>query len=281
MKVKLGIVGMGMLVGVLVLWLFCGRSAAVEAVYPVENGVTWFSRAVVPLSGLFSGVRVAAENERLRRELAAMGMVRLEADLLARENQRLRELLGRGDEAMFVSNRWICAPVLSGSGADGVRGLLRVKGGWLDGVATNATVAVPQGLVGRVVEVTPHTATVRLITHPAMRVSCEIEMGDPDWGRVHGILVGGGARAVRAEAGARLLYVVNPLRIRHLNREPPVVSRAKILTSGLGGVFPRGLPVGFLGEDPHEDESQLEREGDVIPAVDFPSLEDVFIRREN
>ena len=78
-----------------------------------------------------------------------------------------------------------------------------------------------------------------------------------------------------------LLYVVNPFRVRHLERRPKLPPRARIVTSGLGGVFPRGLVVGFLIDGAHEDETKLEREGDVVPAVDFPSLERVFIRREN
>ena len=69
--------------------------------------------------------------------------------------------------------------------------------------------------------------------------------------------------------------------MRHMKRRPALPPNAKIITSGLGGVFPRGLTVGYLVEGCEEDETQLEREGAVMPAVDFPSLEDVFIRRED
>ena len=92
---------------------------------------------------------------------------------------------------------------------------------------------------------------------------------------------GGGATCVAAEADASILYVVNPFRIRHLQQRPDLPPRAKIITSGLGGVFPRGLVVGFLLDGQNADDTRLEREGDVISAVNFPALESVFIRRED
>ena len=96
-----------------------------------------------------------------------------------------------------------------------------------------------------------------------------------------GILEGGGVHAVRPEAATSILYVINPLRVRHLKRRPKLPARARIITNGLGGIFPRGLTVGFLVDEQDEGEMELEREGDVLPAVDFPALENVFIRRED
>ena len=84
-----------------------------------------------------------------------------------------------------------------------------------------------------------------------------------------------------AEADASVLYFVNPLRMRHMRQRLDLPPRAKIITSGLGGIFPRGLVVGFLLDGQHVDETRLEREGDVVSAVDFPALETVFIRRED
>ena len=176
---------------------------------------------------------------------------------------------------------WIPAPVLSRSGTVGVSGIMRLGKGSLAGVKAGAPVAAPEGLVGRVLAVTPHTCDVRLIIDPSMRVSCEIEPPDPSDGPIYGILYGGGAACVAAEADASILYVVNPLRMRHMQRRLDLPPRSKIITSGLGGIFPRGLVVGFLLDGQHIDETRLEREGDVVAAVDFPALENVFIRRED
>lgn len=280
---RTGIIAAGCALAALGLWLACGRSAAKEAVYPVENGRLWLGRALgARLDGLFRGARTAAENRRLRDENDALRMVRGEARALAEENARLRALLGLdAARAPFPTNRWICAPVLARGGAGGVAGLVRVGRGRADGVTTNAAVAVPEGLVGRVEQVSPRTADVRLITSPSVKVACDVETGDATLGVVRGIVEGGGARAVRPEAGASLLYIVDPLRVRHLGRRPRLPARARLVTNGLGGVFPRGLTVGFLVDGQDEGETALEREGDVLPAVDFPALENVFIRRED
>lgn len=279
MKGNTGTVAALVALAALGLWLACGRSLAKEAVYPVENARVWTVRGPVAwLKAVCRPAQTASENQRLRTEAAALRMLETERNALAEENQRLRKLLAYSAAA---TNRWICAPVLSRDGAGGVRGLMRVGRGSADGVKTNATVAVPGGLVGRVEQVSRSTADVRLLTDPSVKVACEIQTGDPSLGAVHGILEGGGTHIAHARTGLSILYLVNPLRIRHMKRRPALPPNAKIITSGLGGVFPRGLTVGYLVEGCEEDETQLEREGAVMPAVDFQSLEDVFIRRED
>ena len=270
MKGQAGIVIAVVAFGALALALWGVRGAAAEAVYPVENGKNWFSRHVVArVRAACARMDLAEENRRLKAENDALRM-----ELAVRAPQK-------ADRAPLQGHHWIPAPVLSRNGTMGVRGYLRVGKGALAGVRKDAAVAVPEGLVGRVSAVSPHTCDVRLISDPSVRVACEIETADPSLGPVYGILYGGGSMCIAAEAEATLLYVVNPLRIRHLRQVPDLPPRAKIITSGLGGIFPRGLVVGFLVEGQRVDNTKLEREGDVVPAVDFPSLENVFIRRED
>lgn len=261
------------------LWLACGRSVVQEIVYPIENGRNWVSRnPLARLKAIFRPGATAMENRRLKLENSALHLLESDIARLRTENLRLRELLDYRNAS--PSNRWICAPVLARDGAGGVRGLIRVGRGSVDGVCTNATVVVPEGLVGRVEQVSPHTADVRLIISPDVKVSCVVKSDNPATGAIRGILEGGGAQLVRADAGASILYSINPLRMRHLKTYalPP---RAKIITSGLGGIFPPGLTVGYLIDGCNADETHLEHEGEVEPAVDFPALEDVFIRRED
>jgi rod shape-determining protein MreC len=121
-------------------------------------------------------------------------------------------------------------------------------------------VAARDGLVGRVRSVSPHTAEVSLITDGSVKVACEVETGDG--ARASGILSGGGGL----------------LSLKHLSGAGDFPPRATVLTSGRGGVFPKGLEVGAL-LDVHADAEGLVREGEVLPNVDFSTLEDVFIRR--
>ena len=240
--------------------LFASRSACAEAVYPVERAkrslsVRVWSRVV----GLFRGSAAQAENVRLRREVASLALARGDCERLEAENARLRALLGYAGRQ---SGEWLAAEVLSSGGAAaGAPNLIRVGKGSLDGVVEGAVVAVPEGLVGRVTAVSPHTAEVTLVTDRSVKVACVVETGSE--GRLSGILSGGSE---------------DLLQLRHLSGAAEAPPRARVLTSGRGGVFPAGIEVGtLLGV--HADGEGFASEGEVQPRVDFATLEDVFIRR--
>ena len=227
------------MVAVLLVAFF--RATPVELAYPVEQAkVTWARRLAARWTGLWHGVDASVENARLRRDL--------------RFTER-------------EPNRWECAEVLSeGGGAAGARRSIRLNKGSLAGIREGAVVAVPEGLVGQVVAVTPHTSEVLLVTDPSLQVACTVEGSE----RIRGILSGG---------------TDDVLLMRHLKAGAEIAPESRVLTSGLGGVFPAGIQVGtFISEGNGRDAAGrhaggLEREGKVRPAVDFTLLEDVFIRR--
>lgn len=240
--------------------LVLSRSFAIEAAYPLERAKLSFSRKVaVRVAGFFRGAEARAENVKLKREVAALSLLRGDMERLEVENARLRRTLGYSARN---PRRWLAAGVLSsGGGAAGVHGTIRVDKGSFAGVKKGAVVVVPEGLVGRVSEVTPHTSTVTLITEASLKVSCEVETLDAVMPR--GVLCGG------SEERLQLKYMVGAA------GELP--ARSRVLTSGLGGVFPKGIEVGTL-LDVKKDDRGLVSEGEVLPAVDYSTLEDVFIR---
>jgi len=257
------------------LWVAGGFAIAAEAVYPLERSATWFQRNVTcRVRTLWRRQNYGSENARLRREndLLRMALQDAERDAAAKPSQE------DADPAMPRAS-WIPAPVLSRNGTTGAKNFLRIGKGSSHGVAQGAAVAVPDGLVGIVSEVSPHTCTVKLISDPSVKVSCTLETGDAAAGAVYGIVSGTGAQtAIQTET--TVLYVVNPLRIGHLKSGFEPAPRTRVVTSGMGGVFPKGITIGYLLSSTREDETKLEREGDIAPAVDFPALEEVFIRRE-
>lgn len=250
-------------IGVLVVALF--RAVPVELAYPAERAkVTWARKVAARWHGLWHGVAASVENERLKREVGSLAMERSEVESVLAENARLRRALN------FVERepaRWEAAEVLSsGGGAANARKTIRVGKGSLAGIREGAVVAVPAGLVGQVVSVSPHTAEVLLVTDPTLQVACSVA-GER---QLRGILSGGSD---------------DLLIIRHLKAGVDIAPRSKVLTSGLGGVFPAGIEVGTFitegnGRDAEGREAGgLEREGKVQPAVDFSMLEDVFVLR--
>ena len=259
MKAKTGILAALTVLGAFALWVAVGYWTAAELVYPVENGTGRLVRYVInPIREALARPHLVLENRRLADEVAQLKMRLGDQATTAAENERLRQLL---DYRPRLKGDWIAAPVLSHGGPLGAQDLIRVGKGSRAGVREGAPVACPRGLVGRVQRVTPHTAEVRLLSDPRLKVACEVETGDPEAPAVFGILSGG--------------------ELIHLRRDFTPPPHARILSSGLGEVYPRGLTVGFLANGVHGDETQLEQEGEVTPAVDFAALEDVFIRRED
>lgn len=245
------------------------RAAPVEAAWPVENAKSSFVRKIASRwHGLWHGVEAAAENVRLRRDVAALEMVRHDNERLAADNDRMRRDLRF---AAREPGMWEAAEVLSsGGGAATARNTIRIAKGSFDGVEAGAAVAVPSGLVGRVVSVTPHTADVLLVTDPTLQVSCRVSGSRP---AVYGIANG--------ESDSSLA-------LKHVRAGSKIDAGAMLETSGMGGVFPDGITVGFFegfsapngarGGNGAADGAALELEGRLRTAVDMSLLEDVFIR---
>ncbi|MDD2460312.1 MAG: rod shape-determining protein MreC [Kiritimatiellia bacterium] len=259
--------------GVLVFWHAGVSVLSREALYPYENAKVWLERTVwVRLQAVLSRARNAARASMLERDVARLRLALAESEALETEVARLRALL---DFSPPIACRWQAAPVLSRGGTSAVWQSVRLAKGSLHGVRKGDPVVVPDGVVGRVTEVSPHTCEVMLITDPNSRVACELETPGEGVGVVRGILYGGGARPA-VNPVLTLLYVVEPLRLRYLARdfEPP--PRTRIVTSGLGPTYPKGLTVGYLLESSLESDG-LSREAAVMPAVDMAALDEVFI----
>ncbi|MDD3543984.1 MAG: rod shape-determining protein MreC [Kiritimatiellae bacterium] len=254
-------------------WQAGVRDFAREAVYPYENAKVWFDRTVgVRVKAVFNRVSHASRNAMLERDVSRLRILAAENEALEADVARLRSVL---DFTPAVDCRWIAAPVLSRGGTIAVWQSMRVAKGSLHGVRKGDPVVVPDGVVGRVADISPHTSEVMLITDPNSRVSCELETPGAEVGAVRGILYGGGTRPA-ADPQLTLLYVIEPLRLRYLERdfEPP--PRTRVVTSGLGQAFPRGLTVGYLLESSME-RNGLAREAEIMPAADLASADEVFI----
>ena len=233
---------------VLTALYFVFRSATAESIYPVERTMRFLRRNVVSrVVGAFRGAESRAENMRLRRQVMSLSVLIGDMERLEAENARLRAIV---DYKARSPERWIVAGVLSrGGGAVDSGGMIRIDKGALAGVRKNAIVVVPEGLVGKVQSVTSHTAEVMLMTDPRLNASCVFESRGP---KVYGIVSGGSEDRIA---------------ISHIAGDAGSLSPGtRVLTSGLGGVFPAGYVIGdYVGD------------GAARPRVDFSSLEDVLV----
>ena len=233
-----------------------------------------FARAVPAFfsrlgAGFTGGTSAAAERDALAAEVERLRAAQLETDRLRAENEGLRRALGLVAE----DPRLVCAEVLSRGGASGWRDEIRVARGSRDGVAPGQPVVATAGLVGRVISVTERTADILLLSDANSRLSCVVETPA---GALRGVAQGGGI--ARGDRALELLHASAPFTVGYLDKDAAVAPGARVLTSGLGGVYPAGLPVGVVAEV-GPDGSRLFQRAVVAPYVDFGSLRRVFVLR--
>lgn len=200
--------------------------------------------------------RLAEENRRLRNALLVMDARQARLQVEAAENARLRRLLGAARRGGLDVQ---LAPILDVD-LDPTRQRLMLSAGSRHGVHVGQSVIDAGGLVGQIIEVTPTTSAVLLLT-------------DPD----HAIPV-----AV-ARTGVRLVAYGSGehgrLALRNVPLSGDVRTGDVLITSGIGGRFPPGFPVGTItGLEPDDNRAFLV--GDVRTAAELDRGRDVLLVRD-
>jgi len=208
------------------------------------------------------------ENAELWDRLMGMQAELVMAQVARRELEALRSQLGFAVERPHL----VPAAVISVGGGDGWTQRIRIDKGRRDGLRLHCPVLSERGLVGRIVEVTESTADVLLITDVNSQVACAF---DPDIPSARGIVAGGGRGDMR-DSRLRLLATVEPLQLLYLGRDVALPDDVKVVTSGLGGVYPRGIPIGRL-VSASPDAGGLYQRGRIVPFTDFATLRYVAV----
>ena len=180
------------------------------------------------------------ENEVLRQQVRAL----TEA---GNENLRLTRLLKLTEHTGFKT---IAARVI-GRDAGNLWKSIQIDRGSNDGLRENLAVLDADGLIGKVIKVTRGEARVLLLIDSNCKVSALLQES-----REPGVV-----------AGTRMTYV---------DRNAKIKSGESVITSGLGGIFPKGILIGTVVK------AELNRQGmyqdvEIEPAVDFHRLEEVVV----
>lgn len=192
-----------------------------------------------------------ADAERLRAEVAALRLSQMRQDELEAENGRLRALLDLRDRLAVPT---IAAEVVAREWNGFTRGLT-INRGRASRLERLAPVIVIRGVVGRVVEIRQSSAVIQLVTDPASRIG-----GVVNRTRAQGLVEG--------VAGGRL-------RLKLAAREEGVTPGDLVSTSGVGGLFPKGIPLGRVTRV--RAPTGLFRIVDLEPAVDPATVEEVLV----
>lgn len=213
------------------------------ATRPVRGFFAWAGDLGVSRSQL---ERLRRQNVELRRTVAELEEARL-------ENERLRALLELPQTAELkrVGARVIGRPQNSWEN------VVLIDRGSSDGVAVGMPVVGPSGgLLGQTIEVSSHAAKVRLLTDQRSGVAALVQ-------------------ATRAEGIARG-SIDGKLTLNFVSVESTVKPGDVVITSGMGGVYPKGIVIGSVAEAT-STANALYQSITLEPAVSLAGIEEVAI----
>lgn len=226
----------------MVLQITAPMQAGVDAAAGILIG-TW-NRYVWLVDAAEDNVLLRRENRRLLAELNNVEEIRL-------ANQRLRRLLEFRQATDLPA---LPAQVIAEDATSWFRTVVIDKGSD-QGVREGMPVVVAEGVVGRVIRIAPGHARVLLVTDASSAVATLIQRN-----RTRGISRGQGEDMI----------------LDFALRQKDIEVDDRVVTSGTGGVFPKGLVVGRVARA-QRDAYGLFQTVTVEPAVDFSRLEEVLV----
>jgi rod shape-determining protein MreC len=227
--------------------------AAVTVSAPVQGAISWMidmSWGVAEDYLLLLNVRqnnsdLSYENRQLQNEIANL-------QEMARENERLRKVVEFGLE---IPGKKIVARVIAQDVSSEFR-VIRLDKGSNEGIEKGMAVVTPEGIVGRVLRVTGRYSDVLTLLDSSSAIDALSQRS-----RARGVIEG---------------ISESLLAFKYLRRTDDIEVGDMVVSSGIGGLFPKGLAVGKV--------SRVERKSygitqtvEVTPAVDFSKLEEVTV----
>ncbi|TDK24430.1 rod shape-determining protein MreC [Luteimonas aestuarii] len=200
---------------------------------------------------------LAEDNRRLRNELLVMGARQARLQVESEENTRLRGLLGAAERGGLDVQ---LAPILD-IDLEPTRQRLLLDAGSRQGVRQGQSVIDAGGLLGQIIAVTPGTATVLLLTDLDHAVPVVVPRN--------------GVRLVAYGVGRS-----DRLELRNIPVSADLEEGDVVVTSGLGGRFPPGFPVGTV-TSLRPDDSHAFILGELMPAAQLDRGRDVLLLQEN
>jgi rod shape-determining protein MreC len=206
----------------------------------------------------FALQQIRQDNEHLHQEVAQLRVSLEQERSVAQQTRTLQQLLDLRSATGFTS----AAAMVIGSGADPEFRTITIDKGTQGGLRADMAVMAPAGIVGRILMTTARAAKVQLIIDRDAAAGVMIERS-----RVSGVVTGvGSAEELGFRAGL--------IDLKYVPGSADVKKGDRVVTSGIDGIYPKGLPVGEI--------QSAERVGGewrirVKPAVDFAALEAVLV----
>ncbi|MFJ7737794.1 rod shape-determining protein MreC [Lysinibacillus sp. NPDC097287] len=213
------------------------------------------------IAGIFNNIdsllNTYEENKRLKARLEEFAVVQTEALQLKSDIKKFEQIEKSEDLKAFNP---IQATVIARNPDQWEEKIILDKGS-SHGVTKNMAVMTASGLIGKITLVTPFTSEVELLytNNPNYRVSAMV-LGEKE---AYGLIEGFDEER-------------NELILKRIDSSLMVKEGEQVVSSGLGGIFPKGIPIGEITEISTDDYG-LTKMAYVKPSADFSILEYVMI----
>ena len=225
-------------------------------VMPIQNGLTYLKNKLSGNDDFFTDINnLQEENKELEERNRELETKLRELEMIKAENTTLKEYMKMAEK---YSNHTTVPAYIIDKDISNLSRTIVINVGSSDGVNTNMTVIAATGLVGHVISVTEHTAKVQTIVDSASTVSATISTSRD------GILVRG------------LLEDSHKLKATYIPAEATLVQGDSIETSGMGGIYEKGIHIGTIKEIV-STKNITNRYAIIEPAVDFDKIETVLV----
>ena len=226
------------------------------------SSVTYAGQEIEAGVGLFNNVEVLrAENKALKEEIDRLNNERTEYVRLKTENDDLKNVLKLKDQLDGID---MAGANVIAKDSGNLFNIFLVDKGVTNGISYNMPVVTSKGLVGKVSSSQPFSSKITSIIEDGSAASAIVaKSGD--------LVVVKGDLKLGKEGLCKLLYIPNDL---------DLTQGDVIETSGLGGIYPKGIIIGTVKEV-RTGESDLDRYAIIQPAVDLRRLSQVVILKKN
>ena len=229
---------------------------ASKLVMPIQNGLTYLKNKISGNDTFFTDINdLKSENEKLKSKNKDLEQSLRELENIKTENETLKEYLGLTEK--YSGYKTIPGDVIN-KDISNYSKTITLNIGSKDGVKVDMTVISEEGLVGHVISVTESTAKVQTIIDTATAVTSTIST-TKDTIIVQGTLENSGE-----------------LKATYIPTDATVLQGDNVETSGLGGIYPKGIHIGTIKEV-YNTKNPTDRYATVETAVDFSKLATVLV----
>ena len=227
-----------------------------KIVMPIQNGLTYLKNKIGGNDSFFTDINsLKDENKELKNKNKELEKSLKEIENIKTENETLKEYLGLTEK--YRNYKTIPGDVINKDISNYSR-TITLNIGSKDGVKKDMTVIAEEGLVGHVISVTDSTSKVQTIIDPASSVSCML------------------STTKESIISKGTLEDKSTLKAMYIPTEASVIQGDTIQTSGLGGLYPKGLQIGTI-KKVVDTENLTDRYAVVSVSVDFNKLNSVLV----